>query len=133
MVEDSGFKDRIIMTGYVKYLGEIYSAMDLCVHTSTWPEPFGLVIIEAMANGVPIISSTLGAPQEIITDGVNGYIVNPQSTEKLAETIINLLVDDELRIKIGNEGRKHVQDNYQANKYARAVEKIYSEVLEKPV
>lgn len=133
MVEDSGFKDRIIMTGYVEHIGGLYSIMDVCVHASIWPEPFGLVIIEAMANDVPVIASDLGAPKEIITDGVNGYIVNPEATEKLAEMIISLLVDDKLRIDIGNKGRKHVQDNYQASKYARAVEKIYYEVLEKSV
>jgi len=131
MVEDSGFKDRIIMTGYVKNLGGIYSIMDVCVHASIKPEPFGLVIIEAMANGVPVVASDIGAPKEIITDSVNGYLVNPESTEKLAETIIKLLSDVELRNKIGNKGRCYVRENHQANNYARSVEKIYSELLGK--
>jgi glycosyltransferase involved in cell wall biosynthesis len=131
IVEESGFKDRVIMTGYLENLGSIYSIMDVCVHASIKPEPFGLVIIEAMANGVPVIASDLGAPKEIITDGANGYLINPESTEKLAEMIVSLLTDEELKKKIGNKGREHVQDNYQVNKYARSVEKIYSELLEK--
>lgn len=81
IVEESGFKDRVFMTGYVKEVGKIYSIMDVCVHTSIEPEPFGLVIIEAMANGVPVIASDLGAPKEIITDNVNGYIINPESSK----------------------------------------------------
>ena len=119
------------MTGYVKDVGSIYSIMDVCVHASIEPEPFGLVIIEAMANAVPVIASDLGAPKEIITDSVNGYLVNPESSEKLAERIISLLSDDELRNRIGSKGREHVRENYQVDKYARSVEKIYSEVLEK--
>ena len=133
MVEESGYKDRIIMTGYVKDVGSIYSIMDVCVHTSIEPEPFGLVIIEAMANAVPVIASDLGAPKEIITDSVNGYLVNPESSEKLAERIISLLSDDELRNRIRSKGREHVRENYQVDKYARSVEKIYSEVLETPL
>ena len=130
MVDESGFSDRILMTGYVKDIGRIYSIMDVCVHASIEPEPFGLVIIEAMANGVPVIASDLGAPKEIITDGVNGYLVSPESSEKFAEMIIDLLSDVELRNKIGNKGREHVRKNYQVKEYAHSVEKIYSEVLE---
>ena len=132
MVEESGFKDRIILTGYVKQLGEIYSVLDVCVHASIWPEPFGLVIIEAMANAIPVIASNQGGPKEIITDGVNGYLISPKATEKLAETIISLLTNDELRKNIGNKGKEHVRDNYQADQYARSIEKIYSEALEMP-
>ena len=130
MVNESGFSDRILMTGYAEDISGIYSIMDICVHTSIEPEPFGLVIIEAMANGVPVIASDLGAPKEIITDGVNGYLVSPESSEKFAEKIIDLLSDVELRKKIGNRGREHVRQSYQVKKYARSVEKIYSEVLE---
>ena len=130
MVDESGFKDKVIMTGYVENVSNIYSVMDVCVHTSIEPEPFGLVIIEAMANGVPVVASNIGAPEEIIIDNVNGYLVSPNSTEKLASRIINLLSDEELKEKIGERGRLNVRDNYQSGQYARLVENIYSEVLE---
>ena len=130
MVDESGFSDRILMTGYIEDVSGIYSMMDVSVHASIRPEPFGLVIIEAMVNAVPVIASDLGAPKEIITDSVNGYIINPESSEKLAETIINLLSDVELRDRIGNKGRDHVLENYQVKRYAHTVEKIYSEVPE---
>ena len=129
MIDDSGFGDRIIMTGYVKDVGSIYSIMDVCVHTSIEPEPFGLVIIEAMANGVPVIASDLGAPREIVTDEVNGYIVNPDSTRQLADAAIRLLDNDELRAEMGENGRQHVRKHYSDKDYASAVEKIYPQVL----
>ena len=117
------------MTGYVKDVGSIYSIMDVCVHTSIEPEPFGLVIIEAMANGVPVIASDLGAPREIVTDEVNGYIVNPNSTRQLADAAIRLLDNDELRAEMGENGRQHVRKHYSDKDYASAVEKIYTQLL----
>jgi glycosyltransferase involved in cell wall biosynthesis len=133
IINDSGYCDRIIMTGYIKDVSSIYSIMDLCLHTSIEPEPFGLVIIEAMANGVPVIASDRGAPKEIITDGVNGYIVNPGSSRMIADVAIRLLDDDELRIKIGESGRQHVLQHYNEKDYAHSVESIYAQVLDEVV
>lgn len=128
MIDDSGFAERVIMTGYVKDVGSMYAIMDVCVHTSIEPEPFGLVIIEAMANGVPVIAADTGAPKEIITDGENGYIINPHSSQKLADTIIQLLTDDAQREKIGRNALQHVEQHYNDKDYARAVEHVYAEV-----
>ena len=129
MIDDSGFGDRVIMTGYVKDVGSMYDIVDVCVHTSIEPEPFGLVIIEAMANGIPVIASDLGAPKEIITDGINGYIVNPDSPQKIADSVIRLFSNDELREKIASSARQHVRQHYNEKDYAHAVENIYAEVL----
>ena len=129
MIDDSGYGDRIIMTGYVEDVGSIYSIMDVCVHTSIEPEPFGLVIIEAMANAVPVIASDRGAPKEIIADGVNGYIVNPDSVQLIADKVIRLLNDDVLRDKMANNAREHVRQHYNEKDYAHALEKLYAEVL----
>lgn len=128
-VNDSGFKNRIIFTGYAPDVSVFYKIMDVCVHCSIEPEPFGLVITEAMSYGVAVIASDLGAPKEIITDGVNGFIVNPQSTEKMAEVILKLLTDDDLRDTIGENGKQHVESNYQLEAYGRAIEKIYLSVI----
>ena len=129
MIDDSGYSDRIIMAGYIQDVGNMYSIMDVCVHTSIEPEPFGLVIIEAMANAVPVVASDLGAPKEIIEDGMNGYIVNPESTTQLADKIIQLLENDELREEMGGSGREHVLQHYNDKDYAHKVEKLYAEVL----
>lgn len=129
MVEKSGFKDRILFTGFVKNVEQYYSVLDVCVHTSIEPEPFGLVITEAMSHGVPVIASDLGAPKEIITNGENGYIVSPAATEKLAKTIIKLLADDRLRKRIGESGRQHVEANFQLESYGHSIENLYLGVL----
>lgn len=129
MVEDSEFSDRITMTGYVKDVSSLYAIMDVCVHTSIEPEPFGLVIIEAMANRVPVIASDLGAPKEIITDGANGYIVSPVQAQLLADKITQLLTDEKQREKMGESARLHVQEHYNDKNYAQTIENIYSDLL----
>ena len=113
MIDDSGFKDRMIFTGYISDVSAFFKIIDVCVHCSIEPEPFGLVITEAMSYGVPVIASDLGVPKEIITDGENGYIVDPSVTQKLAETIIKLLTDDELRMRMDRSGKHHVESSYQ--------------------
>lgn len=129
MIDDSGFKDRIIFTGYVPDVSAFYKIIDVCVHCSIEPEPFGLVITEAMSYGVPVIASDLGAPKEIITDGENGYIIDPTATEKLAKTIIKLLTDDGLRERIGERGKQHVESTYQLEAYGHSIEKVYLDLL----
>ena len=124
-----GIKDKVIFTGYVSNVAELYTAMDVVVHTSIEPEPFGLVITEAMAYGVPVVASTLGAPREIIHDGVDGFLVHPADTEKLASTIINLLRNDELRKGMGTLAKQEVMIRYDANVFARAFEQVYLQVL----
>ena len=123
------FSDRVIMTGYVRDVSSMYEIMDVCVHASIEPEPFGLVIIEAMANKVPVIASDLGAPKEIITDGTNGYIVSPNQAQALADKVIQLLTDDKQREKMGENARLHVQEHYNDKNYAQTVEKIYADLL----
>ena len=114
MVEESEFSDRIIMSGYVKDVEDLYSIMDVCVHASIDPEPFGLVITEAMAHGVPVIASDRGAPREIINDGVDGFLVDPVASERLASAIISLLSDETLRKRIGERDESVSEKNFRS-------------------
>jgi glycosyltransferase involved in cell wall biosynthesis len=129
MIDDSRYGDRIIMTGYLKDVSSVYAMMDVCVHTSIEPEPFGLVIIEAMANGVPVIASDRGAPKEIIAHNANGYIINPESYQEIADATIRLLNDEKLRKNMAENARRHVREHYSEKDYARSVENLYLEVL----
>ena len=129
MVEEGDFKDRVIFTGYVKNVGEHYSLMDVCVHASIEPEPFGLVITEAMSYGVPVVASDRGAPREIITDGEDGYLVNPEASGVFAERIIGLLANEDQRCRMGEKGKEHVLKYYPLGAYGRKMERVYQEVL----
>lgn len=130
MVDETGYKERVIFTGYMPDVSVFYKVLDLCVHCSIEPEPFGLVITEAMSYGVAVIAADLGAPKEIISDGENGYIVNPLSTEILAETMIRLLTDDGLRKRIGESGKRHVEANYRLEGFGQSLEGVYLDLIE---
>lgn len=80
----------------VKDISKKFCELDLFVHASIHPEPFGRVIIEAMNAGVPVIASSLGGPREIIDDGVDGLLVDPRQTGKLAEAMIKIISNPKL-------------------------------------
>jgi glycosyltransferase involved in cell wall biosynthesis len=129
MVAEKQLENKIVFTGYIKEVERIYSIMDLVVHTSIDPEPFGLVITEAMSYGIPVIASNLGAPKEIITDGIDGYIVDPTSTEILASKIIELLTNIDRRESMGKLAKEKVLKKYNIKNYTREIEDIYTQVM----
>ncbi|MHB8454710.1 MAG: glycosyltransferase family 4 protein [Acidiferrobacterales bacterium] len=129
-VRRQGLQDRVIFTGYIENVTELYGIMDVVVHTSILAEPFGLVITEAMACGLPVVASNLGAPPEIIDDGKDGFIIDPKDTQALAGAIVTLLRDDKQRKRIGEEGQRKVKLKYDAARYARQMEQIYHQALE---
>jgi hypothetical protein len=84
-------------------------AMDVFCHTSA-NEPFGLVVIEAMALGKPVVASAEGGPTEVITPGVDG-LLSPYGDERaLAAAIVRLLGDEQLRVSLGFAAKRRAQD-----------------------
>lgn len=129
LVKREGMQDRVIFTGHIQQVSELYGIMDLVVHTSIEPEPFGLVITEAMACGVPVVASPFGAPPEIVDDGQDGLIVDPRDTSCLANAILSLFRDDDRRRSMGERARRKVLAQYDAGVYARRMEQVYREAL----
>jgi glycosyltransferase involved in cell wall biosynthesis len=127
--EELGISSKVIFTGNRKDVPEVIRAMDAIVHASLGPEPFGLVIIEGMASGVPVIASNRGAPVEIIEHGKDGFLVNPEDTEELADTITGLLRDKSLRDKIAGAARRKVVERFSIKKFVSGFQKIYIESL----
>jgi len=88
-------------------------------------EGFGLVMIEAMAAGVPVVATSCGAPPEVIEDGVSGLLVPPRDAHALAEAILRLLEDERLRCAMGEESRRRVRDAFDISRTVREMEKVY--------
>ena len=103
--------ETVKIQGLVDYseLAEVYQSADIFVNPVIWEEPFGLVNIEAMATGLPVISSRVGGIPEVVIDGKTGLLVPPNNVQALAETIENLLDHEELRVTMGKEGRRRVE------------------------
>ena len=105
-----------------------YRAADVFVLPSTGPELFGNVNLEAMACSVPIVASNVGGIPDVIKDGENGLLVPPSDSEALADKIIYLLENEDVREKMGKNGRKKVED-YSWDRMAEMVEKVYEGLI----
>lgn len=105
----------------VHFLGqqnEIYSLiaqMDLLVHASIEPEPFGRVIIEGMAVGTPVLASEMGGPKEIIDDGSDGYFWNGRDFRDLARKIEKIINSEELEI-LKRKAEEKIRNNFSMDK-----------------
>ena len=108
---------------------EVHRAIDILVLASSQPEPFGLVIVEGMASGRPVIATAHGGPCELIEDGVTGLLVTPGSADALATAIISL-VDDRVRARaMGVAGRLRAESNYSSQAYIAGVHRVYDDVF----
>ncbi|MEH2082072.1 MAG: glycosyltransferase family 4 protein [Nostoc sp.] len=112
-----GLKDQIIMAGLQRNIPEWVQAMDVFVHASD-KEPFGIVIIEAMALGKPVIAGSAGGPTEIITDGMNGLLTPYGDADKLAIAILRYLDEQEFAQSAGVAARQRALD-FSTQNYAQ--------------
>lgn len=96
---------------------------------SSLQEGFGIVVLEALACQTPIISTDIvGVSDDVIKEKC-GIIIEPKNTEKLTEAIIKIITDKDLQIKMGENGRKLVQEKYEWKNIARSIYELYEELL----
>ncbi len=93
------------------------------LHPVTWPEPFGLTMIEAMACGTPVVAFNKGSIPEVIVDGKTGFVVDGQNPKKMAEMVVQL--DSISRA----DCRRHALEHFSAKRMADGYEKIYQEMV----
>lgn len=127
---DTGVGDRILFTGYRDDVAPIMQALDLVVHTSIEPEPFGLVLAEAMAAATPVVAADRGGPLDIVEDGRTGVLVDPRDTDALASAILDLLEQPDRARKMGLAGREHARERYNRERYVEDVLKVYTRILQ---
>ncbi len=105
------------------------SALDLVVLASTSPEPFGRVLIEAMAAGKPVVATDAGATREIIEDGTHGLLVPAGDAQALAKAIVRILTNPDRAEAMGGKGRERVQSQFGIQQYVSGVQAVYRELL----
>lgn len=129
LVKESGLEDRFIFTGYREDVATYFTLVDVVVHCSIEPEPSGRVIFEAMSYGTPVVASHLGGPPEFVEEGVDGFIVDPTDAACVADRVVTLLENEELRKSMGARGREKMLRLYGPAPYARRIEAVYEEAL----
>jgi glycosyltransferase involved in cell wall biosynthesis len=124
-----GLSNRIGFTGVVSEPAAAMRALDVVVHTSTEPEPFGRVIVEAMACGKPVITTGLGGAAEITQLGDCALTVDTRSPDTLTAAIAKLVADSALRSALGSNGLSTARAHFGRERLARELPPVYEEVL----
>jgi len=131
-VKRSGLKD-VVFVGYVSYdeLPRYYRTADIFCAPATGRESFGIILLEAMAMGKPIVASNIEGYANLVTHGVDGLLVPPKHEEKLAQSLITLMASESLRQEMGAKGRVKAAD-YGWEHIARRVLNYYVRLLSEP-
>jgi len=127
-----GLAERVIFTGYREDMARLLSALDVLVHCAD-AEPFGRVLIEAMAARRPVVAFADGAVPEIVVDGETGLLAPPGDEQALAAAMIELLRHRERARRLGAAGRRRVERYFAAAQTARAIETIYCSLIRSPI
>lgn len=131
MTMSDGLSDAVkIEQKNYEAMPKVYQEADIFVlpskTTKTWEEQYGMVLVEAMASGLPVIASKTGAISEVIGDW--GILVKEGDVEGLTKALVNLLKDANLRRKIGRMGRIRAEKLFDCKKTAKKIEKIYENI-----
>jgi glycosyltransferase involved in cell wall biosynthesis len=105
---------------------EFYRRADVYVAPSVWDEPLGLVILEAMAAGTPVIVTRKGGITSIVKDGYNGFLVRARNSQEIADRVNMLFADENLRLKMAQRARSTVEEKFSWEDVALKFERIYS-------
>ncbi len=124
-------KGPVVFTGFITpaEIPKYYSIGDIFVCMSQWREPLARVHYEAMAAGLPIITTNRGGNSEVMDEGVNGFVINDYDNPRaLEKKIIRLVDDSDLAIKIGIKGRKIAEEKYNFNRLANDLLQLFDSV-----
>ncbi|WP_305908382.1 glycosyltransferase family 4 protein [Methylomarinum sp. Ch1-1] len=119
---------RIRYIGYVKKVENVYHTADIIVVPSRWQEPLGLINLEAGACRKPVVATRVGGIPEVIHDGNNGFLVDPGDTSTLKARVEQLINDPDLRHRMGEAGRRLVENEFTAQPVRQFQELLLSYV-----
>jgi glycosyltransferase involved in cell wall biosynthesis len=125
-----GILDNFVFAGLIdrERIPEMISAMDVVVHTSL-REGLARVLPQSLAMGKPCVSFDIDGAPEVVMDDKTGYLVKAFDSKTLADRIVQLLEDAELRGKLGENGRRHVDPNFRAEKMVADISDVYQMLL----
>jgi len=124
-----GLGDRLIVAGFRPDVPAMLAAMDVFAFPSH-AEAFGLVVIEAMAAGLPVVSSRCDGVLDIIENEQTGILVSPRNVDELTAAMRKLLLDENLRARLGQKARSAVETRFTIERMVDDVEQVYSKCLE---
>jgi len=128
-----GVKEHVIFTGFRKDVPHIIKLFDVMVVPSVWEEPFGLVNIEAMYAGIPLIATNVGGIPEIVKNDYSGILVEPENEEEIKGAIFKIIGNKEYRRRIKENAKNEVLLRFNIDYTSKNVINIYNELLTKKI
>lgn len=130
LAQSHGVADRVTFVGAVDRdrIPQLLAEMDLAV-VLPWYEPFGIVPLEIMSCGKPLVGSAVGGLLDTVTDGETGLLVPPRKPERAAAAVRTLLDDPAMRRQMGKAARRKIEQRYDWSQVSAATEAVYRDML----
>lgn len=129
LIEELAISNNVRFLGHQDRVFDFINAIDVPIHASTVPEPFGRVIIEAMSLEKPIVASRAGGVTEIVVEGETGLMFTPGDANELAACVAKLLENPDLARTMGRNGKLRVKEFFHADQTVKQVMALYREIL----
>ena len=120
-----GVGDRIVWHGHLSNLAPLMASADMGVLPTLAIEAFGLVVLEFMRHGVPVIATNQGGPREIITDGVDGILVPPGDATAIADAVGRLAADKDLASRMAGAAKAKVEADFKYEQFYNKILRLY--------
>lgn len=127
---DLHVEERVVFAGYQAQTRPFYEVMNVFLHPTAF-EAFGLVLVEAMFAGLPVVATRVGGIPTVVADGETGILVSPGDPEAIAQQIIFLASDREQRERMGERGRARARSKFGQERYVAEIEKMYADLVRK--
>ncbi|MFA5275638.1 MAG: glycosyltransferase family 4 protein [Candidatus Omnitrophota bacterium] len=124
LISRYGLQDKVVLAGWRRDIPQILSALDIFVLTSLW-EGLPIAVLEALVSGKPVVATHTGGISEVIRDGENGFLVAPKEIKQMADKLIRLVNDADLRISMGEKARLSVADSFSISSMVAAHQTLY--------
>lgn len=128
LTHELGLNKHVIFTGFRTDIAEINSTFDVAVLASYF-EGMGRVLLEAMAVGKPIVATRVGGIVDVVDDSDTGILVPPREPEALAQALITLLRNKDMRACMGQAGKKKVDERFSADTMVSKIQDLYEELM----
>jgi len=133
LVKKLGMFERFSFPGWVpnESIGDYYQKARMVVVPSVWPEPFGIVGIEAMARARPVLAFDVGGISQRLENNKTGYLVKRKDIVGMAKNISLLLRERDLAVRLGQQGRRNVEECFTREIHMRKLLQVFENVLSK--
>jgi glycosyltransferase involved in cell wall biosynthesis len=131
LARERGVERNVVFVGAqpTRALPALYRDADVLLFTSIWPEPFGRVIVEAMASGVAVVAARSGGATEILSDGHNALLCRPDDPEQMASQVVRLITSPALHVRLAGQGRRDALVKYDVGRMVKEIEEFLRQAV----